>query len=277
MDDRQSYIGVFDSGIGGLTVARELIKTLPTENIVYLGDTARVPYGIKSRSTVTRFTQEGLNFLTNFKLKSIVIACNTASSYALPSLENKFDIPIFGVISPGVKQSIKSTSNNKIGIIGTKATINSQSYKEKILSHNDNIEVFQKSCPLFVSLAEEGWIDNEITYKVAEKYLEELKKVSIDTLILGCTHYPILKKVIGEVMGEGVNLIDSAGELARLVKKKLEKSNLLSTGKNEKNRFFVTDEAKRFIDIGNLFFGSELKKVAKIDLESKKIVQRVEV
>lgn len=277
MDDRQSYIGVFDSGIGGLTVARELIKTLPTENIVYLGDTARVPYGIKSRSTVTRFTQEGLNFLTNFKLKSIVIACNTASSYALPSLENKFDIPIFGVISPGVKQSIKSTSNNKIGIIGTKATINSQSYKEKILSHNDNIEVFQKSCPLFVSLAEEGWIDNEITYKVAEKYLEELKKVSIDTLILGCTHYPILKKVIGEVMGEGVNLIDSAEEVARLVKKKLEKSNLLSTGKNEKNRFFVTDEAKRFIDIGNLFFGSELKKVAKIDLESKKIVQRVEV
>lgn len=273
----KKYIGVFDSGIGGLTVAKELIKFLPTEKIVYLGDTARVPYGIKSKSTVTRFTRECLNFLTKFELKAIVIACNTASSYALPELKDKFEIPVFGVITPGVKKSVKSTSNKKIGVIGTKATVSSQSYKKKILMYDNNLQVYQKSCPLFVSLAEEGWIDNEITYKVAEKYLDELRKKSIDTLILGCTHYPILKKVIGKVMGRNVELIDSAKEVASSVKEELEENNLLSVDKNSEDKFFVTDEAQRFIEIGNLFFGSKLNEVAKINLENNRIIKKVEI
>lgn len=275
MNIKQSYIGVFDSGIGGLTVAKELLKALPSERIIYLGDTARVPYGIKSKTAVIRFTYQCINFLHNFKLKAIVIACNTASSYALPELKSKFNLPVFEVISPGVKKAIESTQNKKIGVIGTHATINSESYQKKILEYDKGIKVFQQSCPLFVPLVEEGWTEDEITYKIAQKYLNKLKQNSIDTLILGCTHYPLLKNVIGKVMGKTVILIDSATEVASMVKEKLDEKGILSDTPYDKNRFFVTDEAKRFIEVGKLFFGSGLDEVARVDLVDNQITQRI--
>jgi len=275
MKSKQKYIGVFDSGVGGLTVVRELLKSLPSESMIYLGDTARVPYGIKSKETVIKFTSECVNFLLNFKLKAIVIACNTASSYALSDLKSKLDIPIFEVISPGVKKAVESTRNKKIGVIGTRATVDSQSYKNRILKCDKKIEVFQQSCPLFVSLAEEGWVDDDITYQIAERYLESLKTKSIDTLILGCTHYPLLKNVIGKAIGEEVVLVDSAEEVASIVKQNLENNDMLLNVTDEKNKFFVTDEIKRFIEVGRIFFGSNLDEVSRVDLSDNKIMEKV--
>jgi len=276
MQEDQRYIGVFDSGIGGLTVARQLIKHLPKERIIYFGDTARVPYGIKSKQTVIKFTTECINFLLNsFKLKAVVIACNTASSYALSGLESNLDIPVFGVIDPGVRKAIATTQNKKIGVIGTRATINSKAYRKRILNLDQSIEVFEESCPLFVPLVEEGWLEDSITYTIAERYLKNLKDASIDTLILGCTHYPVLKNVIADVMGQSVSLIDSAEEVASIIKNELGNINMLSNQSLCRNKFFVTDEFKRFIEIGKIFFEDDLDEVARVDLFENKVMDKV--
>ncbi|MGH7885554.1 MAG: glutamate racemase, partial [Thermodesulfobacteriota bacterium] len=206
---KEKSIGIFDSGIGGLTVAKEIIKHLPYENIVYLGDTARVPYGTKSRETVIKYAESNSRFLLSKGIKLLVVACNTASAYAIKALEAQLTIPVVGVIRPGAKKAVESTKNGRIGVIGTPSTIKSNAYPKVINKINPDITVFSKACPLFVPLAEEGWLQNDIARNVALEYLSELKKFDIDTLILGCTHYPLLKETIGEVIGKDVVLIDS--------------------------------------------------------------------
>ena len=277
MEKTEKYIGVFDSGIGGLTVARQIIKNLPNEKIIYLGDTARVPYGMKSSDTVIKFAKQCSDFLKGFNLKALVIACNTVSSYALSFI--KSDVPVIGVIEPGVKKALEYTKNKRIGVIGTRATVNSLAYKNKILQVDSSVKVFQQSCPLFVSLAEEGWIEDKITYDVAFRYLEPFKKQSIDTLILGCTHYPILKKVIAEVMPKEVVLVDSAESVAEILKNLLQNKNLLNNKalQNYTNKFFCTDEIHRFIETGSMFFDFKISEVSRIDLDSCQVKEKIKV
>lgn len=201
-------IGVFDSGVGGLTVLRAIRERFPSVDLVYLGDTARVPYGDKSSQTVVRYSLECAEFLCNEGVDLIVVACNTASSYALEALREHFDLPVVGVVEPGVKRALKSTRNGKVGVIGTRATISSGSYERRLIEYG--VEVFQKPCPLFVPLVEEGIVEGEIAKRIVELYLGELKSLEIDTLILGCTHYPLLKPLIEEYMGKGIAVVDSA-------------------------------------------------------------------
>ncbi|MFH1613141.1 MAG: glutamate racemase [bacterium] len=224
-------IGIFDSGLGGLTVVKEVIKQLPAEDIYYLGDTAHVPYGTKSEESVKKFTLANLKFLTQYPLKLIIIACNTASAIALNEIKQNFNIPIIGVINPSVEKAIISTKNKKIGVIGTSQTIRSKIYQKEILSFSKEIKVFEKSCPLFVPLVEEGWLEQKITFLIIRKYLASLKRKNIDTLILGCTHYPLLKNIIQKVMGEKVTLVDSAIFVAQKAKKNLAEKKLLSFSK----------------------------------------------
>jgi glutamate racemase len=210
-------IAMFDSGIGGLTVLKAIIDSMPNENVVYFGDTARLPYGSKSSETVTRFSEEIVAFLTTKNPKMIVVACNTASAYSLPRIESLVRIPVVGVIEPGANAAIRVTRNRKIGVIGTRATVQSGAYLEAIQSKDINVKVFQKACPLLVPLVEEGWTDHEVTYKIAREYLAHIVECGVDTLILGCTHYPLIKNVIAEVVGHRVVLVDSAEETARVV------------------------------------------------------------
>lgn len=221
-------IGMFDSGIGGLTVLKAIMERMPDENIVYFGDTARLPYGTKSRETVTRFSEEITRFLMRRNIKLLVIACNTASAYALTRIRSIIDIPVVGVIEPGARAAAGSTRNRKVGVIGTRATIASGAYLEAIQRMNPAIKVFSTACPLFVPLVEEGWIDEDVTYEVARRYLEHLVSCRVDSLILGCTHYPLIKKVIGDVMGRGTLLIDSAEETAATVENVLRESGMAS-------------------------------------------------
>jgi len=260
-------IGVFDSGVGGLTVVKELLNSLPEEDIVYLGDTARVPYGNKSYQTVTRYSFEIADFLISKDIKILVVACNTASALSLNDIKGRYNIPVVGVIMPGVKKAIKSTSNFRIGIIGTEATINSNSYYNAIKKLAPDSKIYSKACPLFVPLAEEGLLDDEITFLTAKKYLKEMKEAQIDSLILGCTHYPLLKKVIRKVMGKDVILVDSAKETAKEVEKILKDKGLKKTDKNYNNHeFFVTDFPERFKKVGKIFLGKSLNHVMKIDI-----------
>ena len=208
-------IGVFDSGVGGLTVAREIIRNLPNERIVYFGDTARVPYGSKSKDTIIRFSRQIIRFLRTQNVKAIVIACNTASALALDEVEKELDIPIIGVLKPGAKVAAETTKNGKIGVIGTESTINSGMYKKFICEQNPNIRVYGKACPLFVPLVEEGWLRDPVTEEVARRYLEDLLQEGIDSLILGCTHYPLLRSLIRKIAGDSVNLVNPAYETAR--------------------------------------------------------------
>ena len=217
-------IGMFDSGIGGLTVLKAILEQMPNENVVYFGDTARLPYGSKSSETVTRFSEEIVTFLMTKRPKMIVVACNTASAYSLPRLEDLVPIPVVGVIEPGANAAIRVTRNKKIGVIGTRATIQSGAYLEAIQSKDSAVKVFQMACPLLVPLVEEGWTDHEVTRMVAKRYLEHVVDCGVDTLILGCTHYPLIKDVLADVVGQRVILVDSADETARVVE------NLLSTG-----------------------------------------------
>lgn len=261
-----SPIGVFDSGIGGLTVVKELMQELPYEDIVYFGDTARVPYGTKSPSTVIRFSLENILFLLKHDVKLIVIACNTASSIALPVIHKHFKVPIIGVIGPGAKEAVYATKNKRIGVIGTKATIKSGSYEVEIKKLDPEIKIFSQACPLFVPLVEEGWFSEKATFSIAQKYLTGLKKEKIDTLILGCTHYPLLKGVIRKVMGDNVRLIDSAKQLAREVKEILTCEDNLSK-KKEKGKCFcyVSDEPDSFKKITRRFLGHDLNTVRKVE------------
>lgn len=255
-------IGVFDSGLGGLTVVKELIHHLPNERIIYFGDTARVPYGTKSAKTIIRYSREIVRVLLKHKVKMVVVACNTASSLALDVLKKEFDLPVLGVIEPGVRKALEVTRNKKIGIIATSSTVKSGKYAKKILQLNKNIVVRAQACPLFVPLVEEGWFDHAVTYQVAQQYLKDMKKNKIDTLILGCTHYPLLKGVLHNVMGANVQLVDSAREVALQVKGLLTKTRLLRTRLGPcRHVFIVSDEPRQFQRLAIRFLGGGVKNV----------------
>ena len=260
-------IGVFDSGIGGLTVARSLFEQLPSENIIYLGDTARVPYGTKSRETIILYSIECLKFLLKKKVKLVVVACNTSSAFALTFLQKITKVPVIGVIIPGAEASVNVTKNKKIGVIGTPATISSNAYKNRIVAKDKKIKVFSKSCSLFVQLAEDGWTDNKIAELVAKEYLESFKASGIDTLILGCTHYPILKNTIKKVLGKNIKLVDSGEETAKKVKDILVKENLLNgSSAPGKHSFYATDFPLKFREISERFLGKKIRGVKKVQL-----------
>ncbi len=261
-------IGIFDSGIGGLTVVKKISYILPSENIVYFGDTARVPYGTKSNDTVIEYALQDAAYLLTHNVKMIVVACNTASSVALPALREKFDIPVIGMIEPGAELALKNTHNGKIGVIGTNATVNNKAYSTELLRLKKGIEIYEKACPLFVPLAEEGWINHEATKLIAREYLHEMKNHGIDTLILGCTHYPILSGVIQHSVGENVKLIDSGVAASFIVKSYLEKNDLLNpqSGKG-KIDFYVSDFSAKFKEIAERFLGNPVDEIKKIDVD----------
>jgi glutamate racemase len=261
-------IGIFDSGVGGLTVLKEVVKALPQEDTIYFGDTARVPYGTKSPETVTRYALQVTSFLMERDIKLLVVACNTASAVSLETLEDKFSIPIIGVIEPGAKRAVSVTRSGKVGVIGTAATIQSSAYAKAIKKINGDIQVLTRACPLFVPLAEEGWVDNEVARLTARIYLQELRDAGVDTLVLGCTHYPLLKGIISEVMGDAVQLVDSAEETARTVGQILEESGLLRpSSENGNHHYYVTDVPAGFIRVGNRFLGGRLGDVYQVNLE----------
>ncbi|MBO4449366.1 MAG: glutamate racemase [Clostridiales bacterium] len=257
-------IGVFDSGIGGLTVLREIWKVLPGESTIYFGDNSRAPYGNKARSTIIRYSLQNMEFLKSKDVKMIVIACNTASAYAYEALKDKAGVPVVEVVTPGAEAAIKSTKNGKIGIIGTKATISTGVYKKAVeqsaLKHGiKNIEIFQKTCPLFVSLAEEGWWDNEVTRLTAKEYLTPLKEAGIDTLVMACTHYPLLAKVIGETMGEGITLVNTGEAAALEAKTMLEENGIAAdSGTAPSKEFYTSDDTSMFESIATPFLGEGL-------------------
>ncbi len=258
-------IGVFDSGVGGLTVVRELTNLLPGEDIIYFGDTARVPYGTKSAETVVRFAREDLGFLKSRDVKMIVVACNTASSIALPQLAAESDIPVIGVLLPGARGAAAATRNNRVAVIGTTATTTSGAYEKALLDINDGFEIMSHPCPLFVSLAEEGWVDDDIALMIARRYLEPLTGFGADTLVLGCTHYPLLKGVISRVMGDGVILVDSATETAAEVKEKLSSSGLLSGNDSGGNIYvYLSDIPYGFREKGERFLGRPIEAVEQL-------------
>ena len=261
-------IGIFDSGVGGLTVLKEVFKALPQEDTIYLGDTARVPYGTKSPETVTRYALQITSFLVERDIKLLVVACNTASAVSLATLEDHFSIPIIGVIDPGARRAASITRSGKVGVIGTTATIQSSAYSKAIKKIDRNIEVVTRACPLFVPLAEEGWVDNEVAHITAKIYLQELKDAEIDTLVLGCTHYPLLRRTVAETMGDGVQLVDSAEETARTVAQILKAGDLLRPSSEKGNHhYFVTDVPAGFIRVGNRFLGGQLGDVYQINLD----------
>lgn len=257
-------IGVFDSGIGGLTVLREIWKVLPGESTIYFGDNARAPYGNKSRSTVIRYSLQNMKFLESREVKLIVIACNTASAYAYEALKDRADVPVVEVVTPGAEATIRATKNGKIGIIGTKATISTGVYKQAVESCAQkqgikNIEIYQKTCPLFVPLAEEGWWDNEVARITAKEYLTPLKEAGIDTLVMACTHYPLLAKVIADTMGDGITLVNT-GEAAAAVVRDMLKQEQMTAGYmgTPKREFYTSDEPEMFESVATPFLGEGL-------------------
>lgn len=263
-------IGIFDSGVGGLTVLKEVVRSLPQEDTIYFGDTARVPYGTKSPETVIRYSRQIANYLLSRDIKLLVVACNTASAVALSQLQRELPIPVVGVIEPGARAACQVTRSGKVGVIGTAGTIGSSAYTKAIKRINPDIEVVTKACPLFVPLAEEGWVDNEVARLTARIYLEELKDQNVDTLVLGCTHYPILKDVIAEVMGPEVTLVDSAEETALTVTQILREASLLRPdGEQGNHHYYVSDIPAGFIRVGNRFLGGRLGDVYQVNLEQE--------
>lgn len=250
MDNRA--IGIFDSGVGGLTVVKEVMKVLPNEEIIYFGDTARVPYGSKSKETVTKFSNQIIKFLISKNVKAVIIACNTVSSNCYYELTKQFNIPIIEVVTPGAESCIKSTKNNIVAVIGTEATIRSGAYEKRIKEINSNIKVYSKACPLFVPLVEEGWIDNQITQMTVKEYINELIDYGIDTIVLGCTHYPLLKTCISKVVGENIKIVNPATATAIKIKDFLKKNDMLNNKQEHKNTFFVSDNYTKFNSICQL-------------------------
>lgn len=269
--DPGAPIGVFDSGVGGLTVAREIMRQIPNERMIYFGDTARVPYGSKSKETVTKYSKQIVRFLKEQKVKAIVVACNTASAYALEEIEKELDIPIIGVVKPGARVAAEVTRNKKVGVIATAGTIQSQIYTQYIQGMESDIQVIGKACPLFVPLVEEGLLEDPVTDEIATRYLNELKDIGIDTLILGCTHYPLIRSTVGRIMGEGVTLVNPAYETARELKGLLEKEGLLNPstqrlGTNQ-YQFFVSDGADKFKIFANSIFKYGVLSAQEIHIE----------
>ncbi len=254
-------LGIFDSGIGGLTVYKEVRQALPGANIHYFGDTARVPYGTKSADTVTRYSLQIGNYLHARGVDAVVAACNTASAYAIEVLRSVLPIPVFGVVAPGADAAVRSTTNGIIGVVGTRGTIASGAYQRAITEINPDMKVVAAPCPLFVQLVEEGWLLDPITQEVAIRYLEPLMEEEIDTLVLGCTHYPMLKEVISMVLGGEVTLIDSAEETALKLKNYLDINAFVDEGGAGTDLFEVTDLPQRFLDVGQTFLDRKLENV----------------
>lgn len=262
-------IGVFDSGVGGLTVAKEIFNLLPQENVIYLGDTARVPYGTRDNKTINEFSEDLVKFLLKKEVKALVIACNTMSAISYDVIKKLADdIPVVDVIAPTVEHAIDATESNAIGVIGTRATINSNEYVNQIKSKANNIDILQTACPLFVPLVEEGFVGKESTKLIAKSYLEEINKSNIDALILGCTHYPMLKDVLNEVTGDSVKIIDSAFPTAEKLKFVLKEKDLLNLdNKDPRHEFYVTDNATRSKEIADLFFSGKFPgKIERINI-----------
>ena len=255
-------IGVFDSGMGGLTVVREMIRQLPHESIIYFGDTARVPYGPKSPDTVLRYSREITSYLKGEGVKALVIACNTATAHALPALREEYDMPIIGVIEPGARAAAAATRTKRVGVIGTAGTIKSGAYEKEIRKLLPDAQVTAQACALFVPLVEEGWTDSEPTRAIARNYLAPLVAAEVDTLVLGCTHYPLMKTVIGNVVGRDVRLIDSAQETARQTAEVLRADGLENTSPDQAHyRFIASDAPDTFLSLGQLFLGSSIDRV----------------
>ena len=270
--DRNAPVGVFDSGVGGLTVAREIMRQIPEERIVYFGDTARVPYGNKSKDTILRYSRQIIRFLRTREVKAIVIACNTASAYALDTVAAESDIPIIGVINAGARTAVQATRNGKIGVIGTEGTIGSGIYTRVMKQLKPDIQVTGKPCPLFVPLVEEGLLHDSVTDEIASRYLSVLKGKYIDTLVLGCTHYPLLRSTLRRLMGEDVVLVNPAYETAIELKQLLEERGLERDGEEplqgEKYQFFVSDLAEKFTSFATSILPNEVKETRKIDIEN---------
>ena len=264
-------IGMFDSGVGGLSVAREIMRQLPNEKIVYFGDTARVPYGSKSKDTILRYSRQIIRFLKTKNVKAIVIACNTASAFALEEIKEEIDLPIIGVIKPGAKTAVENTVNKRIGVIGTEGTVKSAIYEEFIHKLDEDVKVYGKACPLFVPLVEEGWLHDEVTDTVVKRYLSELMDKDIDTLIMGCTHYPLLRNTIAKTMGEKVNLVNPAYETAVGLNELLIKHNLKSDADinccREMYDFYVSDAPDKFKKFADSILSFEISDATKINIE----------
>jgi glutamate racemase len=261
-------IGIFDSGIGGLTVVKQLMELLPNEQLIYFGDTARIPYGTKSKKLIEQYAIEDTRFLLQYNIKILVVACNTASSLAMDVLLDYLEIPVIGVVIPGAEAAVELTRNKKIGVIGTIATINSNSYTIQIHKHLKEAKVYAQPCPLLVPLVEEGWLNDEITIMTLKKYLPEMISEKVDTLILGCTHYPLLENTIQQIMGNHIKLIDSGKETAKAVKRVLIETNLLNqSDKIGPDKFFVSDIPMKFEEIGSRFLGKKLHNIERVDFE----------
>ncbi|TYQ15311.1 UNVERIFIED_CONTAM: glutamate racemase [Acetivibrio alkalicellulosi] len=266
MDNRP--IGVFDSGLGGLTVLNEINNLLPLESIVYFGDSGRAPYGTKSEETVIKYTFQDIRFLLNQDIKMIVIACNTASACSLKLVKNNFDIPVVEVVQPGASTAVTKTKNKKIGVIGTLATISSGVYEKAIGKLDPEIEVFSKACPMFVPLVEEGWWENDIAQRIVEEYMLPLMEQGIDTVVLGCTHYPLLQHTISKVMGGSVTLVNSALEVAKVVKEvidqeKIQRDSMIAPV----YRYYTSDSIKKFESLGNSILKGKIHSAEKVDIE----------
>ena len=271
LEYRERPVGVFDSGVGGLTVAREIMRQIPNEKIVYFGDTARVPYGSKSRETVTRFSEQIVRFLQTQQVKAIVVACNTASAYAMDALEKEIDIPIIGVVKPGAKTAVETTKNGRVGVIGTEGTIGSGIYSSYIHQLRPDVQVTGKACPLFVPLVEEGLWEDPVTDEIASRYLSELIDIGIDTLFLGCTHYPLIRKTVGRIMGEGVTLVNPAYETAQALKRMLAELDLERDPSDDQEEgkycFYASDAVERLNEFARRILPYEIVGTRQIPIE----------
>lgn len=264
-------VGIFDSGVGGLTVFRAVQQQLPNESLVYLGDTARIPYGVRSASTIERYAFECATFIQSRGVKAVVIACNTASALAANYLRSRFSLPVIGVIRPGARRAVRSTRNRHIGVIATEATVASGAYQRALLALDDGLKIMTRACPLFVPLAEEGWVNHAVTRQVAEEYLAELRSSGVDTVVLGCTHYPILRPVIEHTMGESLSYVDSGEAVAETLARTLEEEGLASSGARPRTEeFFVTDSADRFRRVAELFLGRPPQSVETVELGTQR-------
>ncbi|MEK6407615.1 MAG: glutamate racemase [Acidobacteriota bacterium] len=267
--NRQSEapIGIFDSGVGGLTVFRAIQRRLPNESLIYLGDTARIPYGVRSAATIERYAFECAAFIQSKGVKAIVIACNTASALAANYLRSKCSVPVIGVIRPGSRRAVEQTRNGRIGVIATEATVASGAYERAMLTMRSGLEITSRACPLFVPLAEEGWLNHPVTLQVAEEYLAELRSSRVDTLVLGCTHYPILRPVIEQTMGNQIKYVDSGDAVADRLAEMLEEEGLVCESRQDRTEeFYVTDSAARFRRVAELFLGRPLESVETVEL-----------
>lgn len=266
MNDASKPIGIFDSGVGGLTVFAALQKLLPHESLIYLGDTARVPYGTKSPETVIRYSIEDADFLLQKGVKALVVACNTASAHALSALTEHCNVPVIGVVEPGAEEALRASKKKCIGVIGTEGTIVSGAYERTLKKLHTSVQVISRACPLFVPLVEEGWLAGDVTCQVAKKYLLPLLTFGIDTLVLGCTHYPLLSNLIQSVVGNGIRLIDSAEATAKAVSVELQKQNLLGKNFSPTRHLFVTDLPARFTSVAETFLQGTVPPVMRVTL-----------